>query len=185
MVQLCGAGDRGADYSIGIVASSTKTLEFVQEAGKTWAQGKCVSQADASEGWLTVTLRVPAPVEELSLSLSKNSNGTGTGSSHQSTPRDIDVSAGFSWLRPGPTASSSPCKRARVALPWHNDAEYRRLNCKTSTAPTFAPRSSSSSVSAAAAASFPTPCLPETRTARARHARLCWVTTVAYWPTSV
>ncbi|KAH7311959.1 family 18 glycosyl hydrolase, partial [Rhexocercosporidium sp. MPI-PUGE-AT-0058] len=78
MVQLCGVGDRGADYSIGIVASSTKNLEFVQEAVKTWASGKC----------------------ELFLSNNSNSNGTGTASSHQFTPRDVDTSAGFSWLRP-------------------------------------------------------------------------------------
>ncbi|WYZ36132.1 hypothetical protein EsH8_XI_000015 [Colletotrichum jinshuiense] len=38
VVQLCGAEDRGANYSIGIVASSTKNLEFVQEAFKMWAE---------------------------------------------------------------------------------------------------------------------------------------------------
>lgn len=98
VVQLCGAEGRGADYSIGIVSSSTKNLDFVQEAVKTWADGKCVSQADTGEDWMTVTLRVPVPVEELSLP--NNSTGNGTASSNQSTPRDIDVSTGFSRLLP-------------------------------------------------------------------------------------
>jgi hypothetical protein len=35
VVQLCRAKDRSADYSIGIVASSAKNLDFVQEAVKT------------------------------------------------------------------------------------------------------------------------------------------------------
>ncbi|KAL0930175.1 glycoside hydrolase family 18 protein [Colletotrichum truncatum] len=96
VVQLCGAEGRGADYSIGIVASSAKKLDFVQEAVKTWADGKCVSQPDAGEDWMTVTLRVPVPVEELLLS--NNSTSNGTASSHQSTPRDLDVSVGYSRL---------------------------------------------------------------------------------------
>ncbi|KAG7287400.1 hypothetical protein NEMBOFW57_006911 [Staphylotrichum longicolle] len=95
VVQLCGAKDRGADYSLGIVASSAKNLDFVQEAVKTWADGKCVSQADAGEDWMTVTLRVPVPVEEVS------KNGTfsnSTASSGQSTAGDI--SARFARLSP-------------------------------------------------------------------------------------
>ncbi|VBB80335.1 Putative Glycoside Hydrolase Family 18 [Podospora comata] len=86
VVQLCGAKNRGADYSIGIVASSAKNLELVQEVVKTWADGKCVSQAGVGVDWMTVTLRVPSPVEELSR------NGTisnGTSTSHQSSPRDL------------------------------------------------------------------------------------------------
>ncbi|TIC91663.1 Killer toxin subunits alpha/beta [Colletotrichum higginsianum] len=98
VVQLCGAEDRGADYSIGIVARSAKNLEFVQEAVNTWANGKFVSQADAGEDWMTVTLRVPVPVGELSLP--KNSTGNDTASSHQPTGRDIDPSSGFSRLLP-------------------------------------------------------------------------------------
>ncbi|KAL2193085.1 hypothetical protein P885DRAFT_46060 [Corynascus similis CBS 632.67] len=66
VVQLCGTKGRGADYSIGIVASSANNLDFVQEAVKTWADGKCVSQVDTGKDWMTVTLRVPTPVEELS-----------------------------------------------------------------------------------------------------------------------
>jgi hypothetical protein len=63
VVQLCAADGRGADYSIGLVAASAKNLPFVQGAVKAWAEGGCVSQSEASEDWMTVTLRVPAPIE--------------------------------------------------------------------------------------------------------------------------
>ncbi|EFQ36789.1 glycosyl hydrolase family 18 [Colletotrichum graminicola] len=76
MVQLCGAEHRGADYSIGIVASSTNNLDFVQQAVKTWADGK------------------------YELQFSNNSTGNGTASSHQFTPRDMDVSPSISRLLP-------------------------------------------------------------------------------------
>lgn len=70
VVQLCGAYGRGGDYSIGIVASSAKNLPFIQGAVKTWADGKCVSRADAGYDWMTVNLRVP------SLGEAKSKNGT-------------------------------------------------------------------------------------------------------------
>ncbi|KAK2024007.1 family 18 glycosyl hydrolase [Colletotrichum zoysiae] len=98
VVQLCGADGRGADYSIGIVAGSAKNLDFVQQAVETWAAGKCVSQADAGENWMTVTLRVPAPVD--GLHFTKNFTANGTAGAHQSTSRDINVSAGISRLLP-------------------------------------------------------------------------------------
>ncbi|CAP61951.1 uncharacterized protein PODANS_5_1570 [Podospora anserina S mat+] len=86
VVQLCGAKDRGADYSIGIVASSAKNLDFVQEVVKTWADGKCVSQVGAGQDWMPVTLRVPVPLEELS----KNDTiSNSTASSRHSAPGDI------------------------------------------------------------------------------------------------
>ena len=58
MIQLCGSDSLGADYSIGAVATSTKNLAFAQEAIKTWANGGCVSQADAGTQWMEVTLRI-------------------------------------------------------------------------------------------------------------------------------
>ncbi|KAJ4346317.1 hypothetical protein N0V85_009767 [Neurospora sp. IMI 360204] len=79
VVQLCGADERGADYSIGVVATSAKNLGFVHEAVKAWANGGCVSQADAGEDWIKVTLRVPAPVDTITPSSSSpttNTNGT-------------------------------------------------------------------------------------------------------------
>lgn len=63
MIQLCGTHGRGADYSLGIVAASSKNLPFVHEAVRTWANGECVSNADAGNDWMPVTIRVPGPVE--------------------------------------------------------------------------------------------------------------------------
>lgn len=62
VVQLCGVNGRGADYSIGIAAGSAKNLPFIREAVKTWSDGGCVSQVDAGQPWMPVTLRVPVPV---------------------------------------------------------------------------------------------------------------------------
>ncbi|GFF93568.1 killer toxin subunits alpha/beta [Aspergillus udagawae] len=70
VVQLCQADGRGADYGIGIIISSAKHLPVVQEAVKTWVDGRCVSAADGDEDWMTVTLRVPARVKS-------NSDATG------------------------------------------------------------------------------------------------------------
>ncbi|KAJ5056167.1 hypothetical protein J3E72DRAFT_200340 [Bipolaris maydis] len=61
VVQLCGSDGRGADYSLGIVATSAKNLAFVQEAVRTWASGACVS-ATSGEEWMDVNLRVPGPI---------------------------------------------------------------------------------------------------------------------------
>ncbi|CAG5181777.1 uncharacterized protein ALTATR162_LOCUS9829 [Alternaria atra] len=63
VVQLCGNGHRGADYSMGIVATSVSNLQFVKQAVSTWADGGCVSQAGAGEAWMQVTLRVPTPID--------------------------------------------------------------------------------------------------------------------------
>lgn len=63
VVQLCGADDRGADYSIGIVATSAKNLPFIQKAVKTWSDGECVTQAEAGEDWMQVTIRIPGLVD--------------------------------------------------------------------------------------------------------------------------
>ncbi|RYP14424.1 hypothetical protein DL765_006367 [Monosporascus sp. GIB2] len=84
VVQLCGADGRGADYSIGIVAGSAGNLPFIQEAVKTWADGRCVSQADAREPWMSVTLRVPVSVE------AKSNNSTDvTPESFATTPAHL------------------------------------------------------------------------------------------------
>ncbi|KAK2797393.1 hypothetical protein FQN50_009194 [Emmonsiellopsis sp. PD_5] len=60
VIQLCQVDGRGADYGIGIIASSAKNLALVREAVKSWADGRCVSEVeDDDEEWMTVTLRVP------------------------------------------------------------------------------------------------------------------------------
>ncbi|KAM5436548.1 putative chitinase [Microsporum ferrugineum] len=59
-LQLCQADGRGADYGIGIIASSAKNLPMVQEAVKNWADGRCASEADGDVELMTVTLRIPS-----------------------------------------------------------------------------------------------------------------------------
>ncbi|KAJ3573081.1 hypothetical protein NPX13_g4829 [Xylaria arbuscula] len=59
IVQLCGATSRGADYNIGVIATSSRNLQAVRTIVKTWAEGECVSQPEAGEEWMIVTLRVP------------------------------------------------------------------------------------------------------------------------------
>lgn len=63
IVQLCGSDGLGADYSIGAVVTSSENLAFAQAAVKTWANGGCVSQADAGAQWMEVTLRIPVPTD--------------------------------------------------------------------------------------------------------------------------
>ncbi|KAF2730201.1 glycoside hydrolase [Polyplosphaeria fusca] len=59
VLQLCGANGRGADYNIGIVATSAKNLPFIEKAVKTWSSGDCISEPDAGEAWMPVTVRIP------------------------------------------------------------------------------------------------------------------------------
>ncbi|KAF1973227.1 putative glycosyl hydrolase, family 18 [Bimuria novae-zelandiae CBS 107.79] len=73
IVQLCGAKDRGADYSIGIVATSAENLPFVHKSVSTWANGGCVNPDEASEDWMKVTLRIPGEVKSTS---SNSTNAT-------------------------------------------------------------------------------------------------------------
>jgi hypothetical protein len=70
IVQLCGSNDRGADYSIGIVAASANNFPYIRKTVKTWADGGCASRMDAGEDWMKVTLRIPASVE------TNSNNGT-------------------------------------------------------------------------------------------------------------
>lgn len=60
VLQVCETNDRGADYSIGIIIGNAKNLPFVQKVVKTWADGKCISETNDSQDWMTVDLRVPA-----------------------------------------------------------------------------------------------------------------------------
>jgi LysM repeat protein len=46
VTQLCNADGRGSDYAIGIVASSSGDLSFVQNAVKAWNDGECISDVD-------------------------------------------------------------------------------------------------------------------------------------------
>lgn len=115
VVQLCGADERGADYSIGVVATSAKNLGFVQKAVKAWANGGCVSQTDAGEDWIKVTLRVPAPVDTIiPSSSSPTTNGTHGSSNFTTTPARLGAAQGHLLLG----------ARSRLAI---------RADCKTTT----------------------------------------------------
>ncbi|KAL5372545.1 hypothetical protein DPSP01_013413 [Paraphaeosphaeria sporulosa] len=71
VVQLCGIDGRGADYSIGIVATSANNLDFLQGSVGSWASGGCVSGA-TGEDWLKVSLHIPGHPK----TTSSNSNHT-------------------------------------------------------------------------------------------------------------
>ena len=46
VIQLCNSDGRGSDYAIGIVASLSGDLSFVQSAVKAWNDGECISGVD-------------------------------------------------------------------------------------------------------------------------------------------
>ncbi|PVI08686.1 glycoside hydrolase family 18 protein [Periconia macrospinosa] len=66
IVQLCGAKGRGADYNIGIVATTAKNLPFVQKAINIWSSGECIpTGANTGEPWMQVTIRTPSLLDEI------------------------------------------------------------------------------------------------------------------------
>lgn len=65
VLQVCETNDRGADYSAGIIVSNAKNFAFVQKVVKTWADGKCISETNDSQDWMTVELRIP-PLKDAS-----------------------------------------------------------------------------------------------------------------------
>ncbi|RYP66167.1 hypothetical protein DL771_007943 [Monosporascus sp. 5C6A] len=67
-----------------LLPAAQRIFPFIQEAVKSWAGGRCVSQADAGEPWMSVTLRVPVPVE------AKSNNSTDvTPESFATTPAHL------------------------------------------------------------------------------------------------
>jgi hypothetical protein len=82
MVQLCGTHNFGADYSIGIVATSAEELPSVQNFVGTWFNGKCVTQAaDEGHDWMEIPLRIPgitalSSYNSTNTTQSQGSNGT-------------------------------------------------------------------------------------------------------------
>ncbi|RFU78376.1 glycosyl hydrolase family 18 [Trichoderma arundinaceum] len=62
VAQLCNEGDRGSDYAVGIVVSSSENLPFVQDVVKAWADGRCVSATNINKSWMEVGLRVPSKI---------------------------------------------------------------------------------------------------------------------------
>jgi hypothetical protein len=89
MVQLCGTHNFGADYSIGIFATSAAELPSVQNFVGTWSRGKCVTQAaDEDHEWMEIPLRIPG-ITELSSYNGTNStqSQSSIGASSRSAPR--------------------------------------------------------------------------------------------------
>lgn len=58
LVQMCEGDGVGADYGVGIIASSTRNFAVIQKTMKSWAEGHCVGNS-TGEDWTTVTIRVP------------------------------------------------------------------------------------------------------------------------------
>ncbi|KAH9204631.1 putative glycosyl hydrolase, family 18 [Leptodontidium sp. 2 PMI_412] len=100
IVQLCNSGGRGADYAIGIAASLSGDLSFVQTATKAWKDGKCMPGGE--EGATLTQLRFNVP--DTNSGSSKISNST------ESTRRSIDNTIFRSRL-----TARADCKTTKVA----------------------------------------------------------------------
>lgn len=79
VIQLCREHGLGADYALGIVATSARSLAFAQEAVKTWANGKCVN-AGSEQNWKQVTIRIPSAMKHANTTASSNATDTHLGS---------------------------------------------------------------------------------------------------------
>lgn len=106
IVQLCEGDGRGADYGVGVAAGSIKNFALVQQAVRTWADGRCVPETDgeADSDWITVTLRVPKAEP-------KSSNSTDIVTSEDAT------SPAYVWSRSSRHADLVPraeCRSIKV-----------------------------------------------------------------------
>ncbi|KAF2003786.1 glycoside hydrolase family 18 protein [Amniculicola lignicola CBS 123094] len=132
VIQLCGTNGLGADYSIGIVATSSKNLPFIQKSVKTWADGDCVSQKNAGESWTQVALRAPFLVKA-----NLNSNVTNSTSQRRDIPpaalgpiSRLSIRADCKTTK---VASGDGCfaVAARCAISQSNLEKYNRANLCT------------------------------------------------------
>lgn len=98
VLQVCETNNRGADYSAGIIVSNAKNLPFVRKAVKTWADGRCMSETNDSQDWMTVALRVPP---------FKDTSGNNT-----AIPSNMTTAA--SQLRQSRIAVRAECKTTKV-----------------------------------------------------------------------
>ncbi|KAK4231442.1 glycoside hydrolase, subgroup, catalytic core [Podospora fimiseda] len=63
VIELCEKNaTTGADYVVGIAASTNGDLSFIQKSVKTWVNGTCVSDSGNSKVWDEVDLLVPTPI---------------------------------------------------------------------------------------------------------------------------
>ncbi|KAH7364620.1 putative glycosyl hydrolase, family 18 [Rhexocercosporidium sp. MPI-PUGE-AT-0058] len=99
VAQLCNTGGRGSDYAIGIVASLSGDLAFVQGAVKAWNDGKCVIGVD--EAGTLVNLKFN--VLDTTAAVNRTSNST----------EPVKRSSEFQSFR-GLLAARAECKTAKV-----------------------------------------------------------------------
>jgi hypothetical protein len=80
LVQYCVSDDHGVDFTLGIAASLSYDLQFVQTAMSTWSKGGCVaiygSKFMELSSWENATLWVPTAVSNTSISEYRNSTST-------------------------------------------------------------------------------------------------------------
>ncbi|KAL1603425.1 hypothetical protein SLS60_005012 [Paraconiothyrium brasiliense] len=107
MVQLCGTHNLGADYSIGIFATSAKQLPSVQKLVGTWSNGECVTQAaDKDDDWMEISLRIPGMAE---VTFINGTNSTQSQSSMSASSRSVPQLSARSRL-----AARADCKTTVV-----------------------------------------------------------------------
>ncbi|KAH6625093.1 hypothetical protein C7974DRAFT_454971 [Boeremia exigua] len=123
VVQLCESDGRGADYSFGIIATSSKNLALVQEAVRTWASGACMPFT-GGEKLMNIDLRVPGPTIGASNSTNTTDASMGTRSrlSIRADCRTTTVQSGD-----GCAVVASRCGISQIDL-----QKFNRLDiCKT------------------------------------------------------
>lgn len=103
VTQLCDADDRGADYAIGIVASLSGDLAFVQSAVKAWNDGECVSGVDEVATLAQLKFNVP----DLNAA-----TGNGTSNGTENAKRSVESSA---FRGRGLLAYRADCRTTTVA----------------------------------------------------------------------
>ncbi|KAK0103087.1 hypothetical protein ONS96_005698 [Cadophora gregata f. sp. sojae] len=87
VVQLCKSGGRGSDYAIGLVASPSGDMSFVQSAVKAWNDGECVSGVNEVATLAQLKFNVPG-VASGSVNGTRNSTEITKRSVELNTPRN-------------------------------------------------------------------------------------------------
>jgi hypothetical protein len=103
VVQLCNADGRGADYAIGVVASLSGDLSFVQDTVKAWNDGKCASKLDEITTLTQLTFNVP----HINAAFNRTSNSTSNTTESRRRSSDVNV------FRPR-LAARADCRTTKV-----------------------------------------------------------------------
>lgn len=85
VAQLCADSGRSSKYAMGIIATTDTNLTAVQDAVKTWRDGKCLSSYDQAMTWQNITFLAPA-LQKGSANSTRASVSTST-AVHPLTPR--------------------------------------------------------------------------------------------------